>query len=64
LMSHKGTSIVTSSMDQILKISHHAPDTIRAKRSAYIKAINQRGVLRITRTRGEKDKRYFEYKIE
>ena len=64
LLASRGATLVGASMDEILKISQYASDTIRAKRSAYIKAINKRGVLRIIRVRSEKDKRYFEYKIE
>ena len=58
------TNIITKeSLDKLFGISHYSYETIKTKRSFLVKNLNQQSKIKIERVRDNKDKRYFNYKI-
>ena len=63
LLVNKGSTIKREELDELLGISHLSFDSIKSKRSAMIRTINDNGRLKIDRIRKEDDKRFFKYSI-
>ena len=58
------TNIISrEALDDLFGISHYSYETIKTKRSFFIRNLNNQSKIKIERVRDQNDKRYFNYKI-
>jgi ribosomal protein S26 len=50
-------------LDELFGISHYSYETIKNRRSYIINCLNKNTIIKIERVRNDRDKRFFDYKI-
>jgi hypothetical protein len=63
LKDQKPMIVSKEKLDELFGISHYSYETIKNRRSYIINCLNKNTIIKIERVRNDRDKRFFDYKI-